>query len=191
MAGFRFAARFGRSAASSPRPCGLGSDPLRVSPLSVLGPLSVSLPPPLPTCQKVHPAAGNGLARRLVASAKHCFCRSRRKIVPSLRRLETGRHVRPAPCVAALSWRKCRLPSLLFMMIHSFFVGIIRAALSSFASLGRGSTISAGSLTLVTGQVFTIAVSDHASSSPTVGYCQGRASVWLVCGSPSRCGSDR
>ena len=35
------------------------------------------------------------------------------------------------------------------------------------------------------------AVSDHASSSPPVGYCQGRASVWLVCGSPFRCGSDR
>ena len=82
-------------------------------------------------------------------------------------------------------------PRLRHRTVSSFPVGIIRPALSSFASLGRGSTISAGSLTLVTGQVFTIAVSDHASSSPAASYCQGRASVWLVCGSPFRCGSDR
>ena len=41
--------------------------------------------------------------------------------------------------------------------------------------------MSAGSLTLVTGQVFTIAVSDHASSSPPAGCCPGRASVRLAC----------
>ncbi len=34
------------------------------------------------------------------------------------------------------------------------------------------------------------AASDHASSSPPASYWQGRASVWLVCVSPSRCGHE-
>ena len=86
--------------------------------LSAAGPRAafVRSPVPLPACRQVQPAAGNGLARRLVASAKHCFCRSRRRMAASPVRRRTGRRARFAPCVAALSCRKCRFPSLLFMI---------------------------------------------------------------------------
>ena len=121
-----------KEALPPPRPCGPGCDPLRGSPLPVLGPLSFVIPPSFPSCRQFQPAAGNGLARRLIAAtAKLRFSRNRRRMAASPGRSGNGRRVRLMPCVAVLSCRKFFLPSLLFMMIHSFFVAATAAEASA------------------------------------------------------------
>ena len=47
----------GEKAHRHPRPCGPGFDPLRVSPLPVLGPLSLLPPPPVSCCRMILPAS--------------------------------------------------------------------------------------------------------------------------------------
>ena len=133
MAGLRFAARFGRSAAAPPasRRSGLRSADAALR-FRTFGPLSFVLPPSFHGRRKVQPAAGNGLARRLIAAtAKLRFSRNRRRMAASPGQSGSGRRVRLMPCVAVLNCRKFFLPSLLFMMIHSFFVAATAAEASA------------------------------------------------------------
>ena len=63
-------------ALSPPRPCGPGYDPLRVSPLPVLGPLLFLLPPPALPYRPILPTSRNGA--NILHVSSHCRHRSHR-----------------------------------------------------------------------------------------------------------------
>ena len=156
------------------------------------GPLSVRPPPPPSAWRFFLPASGNGANKLPVSTVRRhrrppsfgrgfYYGRWRRFVChrPSIHRCPRSR---------LLLFRRCGFACALAAPAGE---GVVPPELRPDATTPAPPTCSFRSVGIIRPVSVLKPVADHASSSPPAGYCQRRASVWLVCGSPSRCGHDR